>query len=281
MPDPDRLLNTLRKAAGACRETPGRRGRFIQLEDVGEVMVVGDLHGNVDNFRRLLACADLAKNPRRHLVLQEVIHGPYRYPIGGDKSHQMVDVVAALKCQFPRQTHYMLGNHELSQWTSRQIMKADEDLNGLFREGVDSAYGVRAEEIYAAYLEFFAALPAALRTPNRVYISHSLPSAKKMDTFNPAALEKEEVTLDDCRPGGTLFALVWGRDTSTANATTFLEKVDADLLISGHIACEDGFSVPNDRQIILDALGVRAGICLFPADRPLTHPQLVNTISTI
>ena len=31
------------------------------------------------------------------LVLQEVIHGKFRYPDGGDKSHQLLDLVAALR----------------------------------------------------------------------------------------------------------------------------------------------------------------------------------------
>ena len=71
-------------------------------------MVAGDLHGNVDNFRRLLAIADLERHPRRHLVLQEIVHGRSHYPNGSDKSHQMVDLAAALKCQYPKRTHWIL-----------------------------------------------------------------------------------------------------------------------------------------------------------------------------
>jgi hypothetical protein len=281
MPDPERLLNTLRRAITACRDTPGRRGRVVRLQDIDEVMVVGDLHGNIENFRRLLARADLANHPRRHLVIQEVIHGPYRYPTGGDKSHQMVDVVAALKCQYPRQTHYLLGNHELAQWTEREIIKAEQDLNGLFRDGVAEAYGNRADEIYAAYIELFTALPALLLTPNRICICHSLPTPGRLATFDLAVLEQDDVSEEEYRPGGVLFSVVWGRDTTRSNATEFLARVDADLLITGHIACEEGFEVPNDRQIILDSLGAPAGFCLVPADRPLTHQELLEAITTI
>ena len=102
MPDADRLLYTLRRAVQAFRDTPGRRGRLVTLQGAGEVLVAGDLHGNVENFRLLLQKAELAKHPRRHLVLQELIHGPYRYPAGGDKSHQLLHLIAGLKCQFPR-----------------------------------------------------------------------------------------------------------------------------------------------------------------------------------
>jgi hypothetical protein len=240
---------------------------------VDEVLVAGDLHGNLENFRRLLHKADLARHPRRHLVLQELIHGPFSYPAGGDKSHQLLDLVAALKGQHPRQVHYLLGNHELAQATGRGVLKNDLDLNQLFRAGVETAYGARAAEVYAVYLELFAAIPAALRTPNRVYLSHSLPGAGHLLEFNPAHLERDS-TDADLGPGGAVHSLVWGRDVRPETALAFLAKVDADLLVTGHIPCELGFEAPNDRQLILDSLGAPAAYCLFPADRPLTHADL-------
>jgi hypothetical protein len=53
------------------------------------------------------------------------------------------------------------------------------------------------------------------------------------------------------------------------------------LLVSGHIACADGFDVPNDRQIIVDCAESPASYLLFPADRPLTHAELVGCLKTI
>ena len=41
MPDPDRLLTTLRRAAQACRTTPGRRGRTVHLNEAAEVLATG------------------------------------------------------------------------------------------------------------------------------------------------------------------------------------------------------------------------------------------------
>ena len=43
----------------------------------------------------------------------------------------------------------------------------------------------------------------------------------------------------------------------------------------------DGFDVPNDRQVILDSLGSPAAYCLFPADRPLTHDELLACVKTL
>ncbi len=281
MPDPDRLLRTLHRARQAFRDTPGRRGFLVELDQAEEVLVAGDLHGHVENFRRLLIRADLAKHPRRHLVLQELIHGPFRYPAGGDTSHQLVDLLAALKCQFPGQVHLLLGNHELAQWTGQWIAKGETDLNEQFRAGLAVAYGGRAEAIYAAYLDLFAVVPLALRTANRIFLSHSLPSARRLEAFDPARLTSEEVTEADRLPGGFIHALVWGRDTRTETVEAFLQKVDAELLITGHIPCDQGFAVPNPRQLILDAMGAPAGYCLFPAQGALSHAELVACVQLL
>jgi hypothetical protein len=281
MPDPDRLLQTLQQAVAAFRSTPGRRGRVVTLEGAADVLVAGDLHGNLGHFRSVLNKAQLAAHPRRHLVLQEVVHGPFTYPAGGDKSHQLLDLVAALKCQHPGQVHFLLGNHELAQWTNQRIGKGDVDYNEVFRQGVTTAYGARADDIYAAYLELFAAVPLVVRTANRVFISHSLPGAKRLEAFDLKILEQDTQSETDMRLGGTVHALVWGRDTSAANAAAFLQKVDADWLITGHIPCEHGFDVPNDRQIILDAAKAPGCYCLFPADRPVTQTELIQGVGTL
>jgi hypothetical protein len=281
MPHPDRLLNTLRQAARALRETPGRTGHVVRLPPGTEVLVAGDMHGSVENFRLLLRCADLAGNPSRHLVLQEVVHGPFRYPAGGDKSHQLLDLVAALKCQSPERVHFLLGNHELAQWQGHRVIKGNDNQNDLFLLGVENSYGEWAASVVAAYHELFAAADLAVVTANRVWISHSLPSARRLATFDPAVLERDEFLPEDLGPDGSVYALVWGRNLSEANAGAFLERVGADWLITGHVPCPDGFMTPNSRQLVLDALGTPACCCLFRTDRPVTQVDLVQGVLTL
>jgi hypothetical protein len=281
MPNPERLLATLNQATRAFRATPGRTGHVVRLPAGAEILVAGDMHGSVENFRLLLKIADLGGHPERQLILQEVVHGPFRYPGGGDKSHQLLDLVAALKCQYTSRIHFLLGNHELAQWRGQRIGKGDVDQNQVFRAGVDEAYGEHADAIYAAYLELFAAADLAVVTANRVLVCHSAPSAKHLAAFHWASLEREELQPDDLVLGGTVHSLVWGRDLGQKHVEEFLRKVDADLLISGHVPCEQGFMAPNDRQIILDALGTPACYCLFPTDRPLSHQELLGMIGVL
>src|SRR5262249_49382451 len=152
----------------------------------------------------------------------------------------------------------------------------DVDQNQTFRAGVDEAYGSAAEAVYAAYLELFAAANLAVRTENLVLICHTLPNTKRLSTFDWAALEKEELAPEDVTLGGSVHSLVWGSDARQEHVEEFLKRVNADLLISGHIPCDQGHLLPNNRQIILDTQGTPACYCLFPTDRVLTHQELVS-----
>src|SRR6185312_16416190 len=127
-------------------------------------------------------------------------------------SHQLLDLIAALKCQYPARIHYLLGNHELAQWRRQAIGKGDVDQNDLFRAGIENAYGAHADAIEQAYDQFFSAADLAVRTTNRVFISHSLPSAKNLPNFDPAILEQDDPPAEAWQFGGALHALVWGRD---------------------------------------------------------------------
>ena len=67
MPDPRKVLTTIRRAIELMRATPGRAGGIVS-PTADEVMVVGDLHGNLPAFKMVLALAALDRNPRRHQI---------------------------------------------------------------------------------------------------------------------------------------------------------------------------------------------------------------------
>ncbi len=276
MPDPDRTLGVLERARDYLRRTPGRTGGLVRLERLDDVLVVGDLHGNVAAFRQAMLRADLAARPRRHVVLQELIHGEQEYPDGGgDRSHQLVDAVAAYICQFPGRVHLILGNHELSELTGRPIAKAGALLNDLFHQGVHTAYGAKASLILTAYHALFRALPLAVRTPNRVLLCHTLPDASLIDRFDPAVLLLDEWPAKDMARGGSVYALTWGRGADDEVADRFAALVDADLFITGHEPTDDGHRIANRRQLIIDGTPPLPSGCLFPATRAVDLETLI------
>jgi hypothetical protein len=272
-------LTTIRRATELIRKTPGRSGGVISLCGAADVMVVGDLHGNLPTFKKVLLSAALDRNPHRHLVLQELVHGPLFYPDeGGDRSHQLVDVVAALKCQYPDRVHLILGNHELSELTGRIIGKDGETLNARFLQGITTAYGTVATEIYDAYKVLFAALPLAVRTPNRVYVCHTVPDAADLDALELELLAADEWPESAMKRRGTIYALTWGRDTSPETADRFAGMIDADFFITGHQPCDEGFRQANHRQIIIDGTDPNPSYCLFPAEEPVTIESLMKCV---
>ena len=277
MPDPTKVLATIHRAITLFRATPGRQGGLITLgADIEDVMVVGDLHGNVPAFRQVLAVAELAKRPQRHLVLQELIHGHRHYPDdGGDKSHQLLDVVCALKCQYPDRVHLILGNHELSELTHRPIAKGGVPLNALFRLGINTAYGKSASEVYEAYRTLFAALPLAVRTPNRVYLCHTVPDPIDLDDFDAGIFALDDWPDVAKARHGAVYAITWGRNTDASTVDQFAAIVDADLFVTGHQPCDDGFRQANHRQLIIDGTDPLPAYCLFPAQTPLSIEALV------
>ena len=279
MPDPRKVLTTIRRATDLFRNTPGRSGGIISLEDASEVLVVGDLHGNLPTFKKVLVAAALDRHPNRHLVLQELIHGPVSYPNdGGDRSHQLLDVVAALKCQYPHRAHLILGNHELSELTGRTIGKDGETLNAKFMHGITTAYGDAATEIYDAYKVLFAGLPLGVRTQNRVYVCHTIPDAPDLDTLDLDLLKADSWPEPAMKRRGTIYALTWGRDTSPETADRFAAMIDADFFITGHQACDDGFRQANHRQIIIDGTFPHPCYCLFPATGAVSIESLLKCV---
>jgi len=278
MPDPQKILATIRKATELMRSTPGRSGSVIALDDADEVMVVGDLHGNLAAFRQSLAVAALDRHPRRHLVLQELVHEVNKNDDDRpDRSHRLVDLVSALKCQYPDRVHLILGNHELSELTGRIIGKDGMALNLRFRQGIELSYGARSQDVYGAYLVLFAALPLAVRTPNRVFLCHTLPDARYLDTLDLALLQADQWPEEAMKRGGTIYALTWGRDTTLETADRFAAMVDADLFVTGHQPCDEGFRQANHRQIIIDGTNPYPAYCLFPALGAVTIESLLKS----
>ncbi len=77
--------------------------------------------------------------------------------------------------------------------------------------------------------------------------------------------------------GGTIDALTWGRDTSPETADRFAAMVDADLFLTGHQPCDEGFRQANHRQIIIDGTDPHPPHCLFPTQTPVSVEILLQS----
>jgi hypothetical protein len=279
----EKTIATFHSAAEANLRTPGRKGNVIELEpSVGEeVMVTGDLHGHRRNFNLIRRFADLAKFPRRHLVLQEVCHGGPVYPEnGGCMSHVVLEDVAKLKVQFPNQVHFLLGNHELAEMTEYPIQKNKQMLNLMFRMGLQQMYGPAAEKIREAFSVFFRSCPLAVRLPGGVFITHSIPENVDRRQYDISVFHRK-LQPAEFFERDAVFELLWGRDYRADNADTFARMVGANVLINGHEPCQEGYATPNPTQVILDCCSDRACYVLLPVGPELSQQEIVARVKKL
>ena len=277
------VIETFQRATAANEQTPSRDGNVIVLgsDEADEVMITADLHGHRRNFNSIRKLADLEKHPRRHLILQEVCLGGPAYPEnGGCMSHAMLEDVARLKVAFPERVHFLMSNHELAELTDYPIVKSKKMLNLMFRLGLQQMYGPAAEKVRAAYVAFIRSCPLAVRLPGALFVCHSLPERADSRAFDRGVFERP-LEQTDLLEMGAVFDLVWGRDYRPENARAFARQVGAKVLINGHEPCPEGFSAPNDVQVILDCCGEKACYLLLPTDGELTHAEVVQRIERL
>ena len=66
----DQVFGAIKAAARVQQTCCLRKGSQVVLASGGDVVVAGDLHGDLGAFKRILEIANLRAHPRRQLVLQ-------------------------------------------------------------------------------------------------------------------------------------------------------------------------------------------------------------------
>jgi len=241
----------------------------------GDVVVVGDLHGNRVNFIRLLKAADLEHHPNRHLILQEAVHGGPNSPQGGCLSYILFEGLAALKAKHPDRVHVLVANHDLAEHMGQVIFKNGTHLNQAFDQGMAEAYGERREEVRQWYRRLIESLVVACRTRYGLFISHSTPDGTSLASFDVGLFDHDRLSEDIYR-GSSLYNLVWGRDYRPETADRFAELVGAELFLVSHTPCPRGYEVPNHRHLVIQSHDEAACYVHLPLERPLTQAQLLT-----
>ena len=104
--DPEVVISLFKRATRANLVSRLRRGATVRLPPEGTLIMTGDLHDHGLNLQRLLKLASLSSGPDRHLILHEIIHGPYQVN-RRDMSVRTLARVAALKIHYPEQVHLL------------------------------------------------------------------------------------------------------------------------------------------------------------------------------
>jgi hypothetical protein len=249
--DADSVMETFSCATEENQVSPLRQGQIVELPAEGEVWLAGDIHDHRRNFEKFIKGADLANNPRRHIVLQELIHGDHYDANGCEDSWQMLHQAASLKCDYPRQVHFLMANHDLAQIHGEGIMKAGVSVCEAFNKGVKRDFAAQRGPVQAAITEFLLSLPLAVKCPNGLFFCHSIPQEKEVATFDYGVFDRPVTGEDLRRRTGSVYQLIWGRHAGPEAADVFAERVGAKIIVTGHQPQEGGYLTNGDRHLII------------------------------
>ena len=274
---PQIIIDLLNKGIEANNADKYRRDNLIYLPAEGSVIVTGDLHGHRRNFERIVAFADLANNPDRHIVLQEIIHGGPEDSLGGCLSYRLLFDVVRYKLSFPDRVHIIMGNHDTAFINNSEVMKDGREMNRAMRLALDREFQQAGAEVELAMRQNLFSQPLAVRTKSGIWVSHSLPGDHFIEKFDPKILDRQLKVNDVVRPGSA-YLLTWGRRHSQALLDRLAGQFDINIFILGHQPQEQGWGRAGDNLIII-ASNHNHG-CLLPINlaQSYTVEQLLESI---
>ncbi|UCG60030.1 MAG: metallophosphoesterase [Phycisphaerales bacterium] len=274
---PQTIVDLLSKGVQANNADKFRRGNLIHLPGEGSLIATGDIHGHRRNFERIVAFADLPNNPKRHVVVQEIIHGGPQDPDGGCLSYRLLFDVVRYKLSFPDRVHIVLGNHDTAFINNSEVMKNGEEMNRSMRQALEREFQEASSDIELAIRQVLFSQPLAVRCENRIWLSHSLPNARSAEKFDPKILDRKLKINDVVRPGSA-YLLTWGRNFSQTLLDKMAKLLDVDVFILGHQPQQEGWRQAGENLIIV-ASDHNHG-CLLSLDlaESYTALQLIESI---
>ena len=235
----------------------GSMSRVITLPDRGILVAATDLHGNLRDFRAVVArfqtLLDNGLDPQL-VVCGDLVHGPaiprdaWPEHLGTfyeDQTPELLHEAEQLQRTFPGQVHYLLGNHEHAHVGGPRLDKFHPD-EAAQLEHRYAAGGFEPVRRWLAGWPWVAFAPAA-----GLVLTHAAPHARIAGAADLDAVRLdgyEQVALSDMPAEGPLGALLWARTTTSERAHAFLHAVDprASVAVFGHDPIREGHLVEHE-----------------------------------
>jgi len=222
------------------------RGKLVELPKKGKLLVVTDIHGNLKDYKKFMDIWDKFSQGDNHLVLTgDFIHAM------GKKKDQSIEVLESVKSRWENSGnfHVLLGNHEWATISKTCIYKGGVDQNLNFENLLYKKFKDRCERKLEEYMEFFKKLPIAVKTGNKVFISHAGPP-RDINNID----EIINITSDGYLGNVKLFQILWNRspDYNQKELESFLKTVGCKVLIVGHTPV-DGVKLVGENQLIVSS----------------------------
>jgi len=270
------VIELLQKGKEASRADTFRHGNLIRLPAEGSLVISGDLHGHRRNFERICTHSNLADNPDRHLVLQEIIHGGPQDDQGGCLSYRVLFEAIRLKIAFPDQVHIIMGNHDTAFLTGSEVMKDGREMNRAMLRAIKNEFSDAWQDIDQTLKDYMLSQPLAVKTHNKLWMSHSLPSDRLADKFDLEILSRP-IQVSDCQKPGPVYVLTWGRRMSQDLLDKLARALDVELFILGHQPQSEGWSRAGENLLILASEHNHGCLVHVQLDQVYTLDKLVNS----
>lgn len=215
---------------------------LVRLSCKGKAIIGTDLHGNLDDFNKLIKAWEDISPKKNHLVLT----GDFIHAMGRDDDRSLDILDKIMDCRKYKNFHLLLGNHEWATIIHISVYKGGLNQSLNFNELLKNKFGDEWNDKLEEYTTFFQQLPVAVRTDNGVFISHAGPpeGVKSLD-------EIMDLTSQGYFDNDKLYGLLWNRyhDYCKDDVDNFLKVVDCQAMIVGHTPV-NGYKLIGNQLIV-------------------------------
>src|SRR5262245_51568228 len=231
--------------------------RVITLPSHGILVAATDLHGNLKDFRAVVARFRALQQDGRDpqvVFCGDLVHGPAiavdNWPehLGTyyeDQTPELLDEAQRLRREFPAQVHYLLGNHEHAHLGGPRLDKFHPDEASHLERGF-GAGGFEPVRRWLLSWPLVAVAPVA-----GLVLTHAAPhaeitSAADLDATSISGYE--HIALHDMASAGPLGALLWARTTTPERAYACIRALDprARVAVFGHDPIREGHLIEHE-----------------------------------
>lgn len=216
------------------------KDKFIKLPSKGRLLIVTDLHGNLEDYEKYIDLWD-CYDPNYHIVFV----GDFIHSI--DENDYSIEIIEDVIDKFKKYPnfHPLLGNHEWSHIVGTNIFKGFQNQTYEFEKLISDKKG-ELEPYLSNYINFFKKMPYFVKTNNGIFISHTGPSKsiKSMNDFNKIFNNDYDFK--------SLHDFLWNRfdnDYNENDVDNFLKIVGSKCMVVGHTVV-DGFLIYGNQMIL-------------------------------
>ena len=230
--------------------------KIIKLPSKGKLIVVTDIHGNIEDYNKYIDIWD-ANNPFCHILfLGDLIH---EIQYSKDLSLDILEDIYNNYIHLPN-FHVLLGNHELAQITNDDIWKYEINQVYGFNNHIEDKirnleFGdVTLKQVKDYYNHIIKQFDYFCITDNGFFFSHAGISNSALNLLTAQLIDLFNLNINNSIDYKFLEDMLWSRpydDYTEGEISTFLAQIGCKFMCVGHTVYNGMHVLGN--QLIFDS----------------------------